>query len=95
MLLELIKHGTDFLAANPLLVGAVIAAEEFLKKWLGTKAWVKRWHKIAAAFLLATLFVLPEFPPEFSAELLAEIVAVGGVAAGLFSAVSAATAPKK
>ena len=95
MLLELIKHGTDFLAANPVLVGMVIAAEEFLKKQWGTKAWVRGWHKIAAAFLLAALFVMPEFPPKFSAELAAEIIAVGGVAAGLFSAVSAAVAPKK
>jgi len=86
MLLKLIEVGAEFLAKNPMLVGMVIAAEEFVKKFMEKQVWFKGWHKIVLAFLLAALCVIPDFPPKFSPELVAQIVAVGGMAAGLFSA---------
>jgi hypothetical protein len=85
MFVALIKHAIEFLAANPVLVGMVIAAEEFVKKLLEGKEWFNGWVKIALAFVLAIFFVLPE-NPAFSWELVAEVIAVGGSAAGLFSA---------
>ena len=86
MLLELIAVGADFLAKNPALVGMVIATEEFVKKAIGNPVWFKQWHKIAIAFALAFLFVIPSYPPKITPELIAQVVAVGGVAAGLFTA---------
>ena len=86
MLIELIQHAAAFLSSNPALVGMVIAAEEFLKKAMVKYLWFKGGVRVAAAFILAALFVIPEFPPVVTPELVAEIVAVGGVAAGLFSA---------
>lgn len=99
MLLKLIEVGIDFLSKNPVLVGAVIAAVEFIKKALEKYPWFKGWHKLIASFLMAFIFVIPAFPPKFSWELVAQVVAVGGAASGLFAAGSSLAAkvnePKK
>jgi len=86
MLLDLIRHGVNFVSNNAELVAMVIAAEEFLKKWLSQYKWFDGKVKVALAFVLAAGFIIKVFPPDFSAELLAEIIAIGGTAAGLFSA---------
>ena len=86
MLLDLIRHGVVFLSNNAELVAMVIAAEEFLKKWLEQYKWFNGSIKVVMAFILAAAFIIKVFPPEFSGELFAEIIAVGGTAAGLFSA---------
>ncbi len=86
MLLKLIDVGAEFLSKNPVLVGMVIAAVEFLKKAMEKYPWFKGWYKIVAAFLFAALFVIPVYPPKVTPELIAQIVAVGGVASGLFAA---------
>ena len=85
MLLRLIQHGAMFLSENPMLIGMVMSAMEFLKKGLESQAWFQKdWVRVGAVFVMAALFVMPEVPA-FSMELLAEIFAVGGAAAGLFS----------
>ena len=86
MLLDLIRHGVIYLSNNAEMVAMVIAAEEFLKKWLEQYKWFNGSIKIILAFILAAAFIIKVFPPEITGELLAEIIAVGGTAAGLFSA---------
>jgi len=86
MFFDLIQHGAQFLAENPQLVAMVIAVEEFIKKFVGGQEWFNReWIKVVLAFLLGALFVFDP-PIELSLELVAEIIAIGGTAAGLFSA---------
>ena len=86
MFFDLIQHGAQFLAENPQLVAMVIAAEEFIKKFLGGQDWFNReWVKVVLAFVLGALFII-EPPISFSLEMVAEIIAIGGTAAGLFSA---------
>jgi len=84
MLLKLIQVGIDYVQSNPIIVGAVMAAVEWVKKLLEGQKWLKSWHKVVIAFALSFAFILEEFPPKFTPELIAQGVAVGLVATGVY-----------